>query len=513
MTSPFAPLDWTVVALYLALLAATGWASSRRAARSAGDYFLAGRSVPAWLAAISVLATTQSAATFLGAPDNSFRGDLSYLGVVLASIAAALVVAHMLIPRFYAMRVSTVYELLEARFDRRAMRSAGAMFLIGRVFSDGARVYLAGIALSMIAFSRIDAASVLLACAGLVAASLVFTFRGGLKSVIWNDFVQFVIYAGSAVAVLVFLRASIPLDTGDLVAALRTAPGGVDKLRLFDVSTDLARPFTVLAMISGLLLLNIANAGLDQDTTQRLLASPDARTGARGLILSALVSVPVIAVFVAIGLLLHIYYERPDLMGVDRAAASSFAGEKVTIFMHYILTQLPAGLRGLVSVGVAAAAVSTVTSSLNSLSSVLVSDFYRPWREKRGAVPDRHFVMAGRWGMAGFALALFAAASVSLVWQRHSDMPLLEFALQVMIFAYAGLLGVYFVALFTRRGTAPSAIGGMIGGFATVLLLQPFLLGPGGFAFPYQLVIGTIVSAAITAIPRGKHVTAARARD
>ena len=99
-------------------------------------------------------------------------------------------------------------------------------------------------------------------------------------------------------------------------------------------------------------------------------------------------------------------------------------------------------------------------------------------------------------------VAMFAMAVLSFYWQRHTDMPLLEFALQVMVFAYAGLLGVYFVAVFTRRGNSVSVIAGLAAGFVTVLLLQPFVLGPTGLAFPYQLCIGTLMSALITAIPR-----------
>lgn len=506
MTPQFALLDWIVVALYVAVILVGGWAFSRFKADDSTDYFLAGRSVPAWLAAVSVLSATQSAATFLGAPDQGYRGDYTYLGAVVAPILAAIFVAYVLIPRFYAMRATTVYELLEARFDARAKQAAGAMFLVGRVLAGGARVYLAAIAIAMVAFGSIDAKAIIASAAAVMLVSFLFTFHGGLKSVIWNDLIQFVIYAGSALAVLVFLRLSIPVSNGELVDALRNAPGGVDKLRLFDGSIDLAKPFTVLAICTGLFLLNAANMGLDQDTTQRLLASPDAKTGARGLILSQLASVPLIAMFVTIGVLLHVFYQRPDLMGEANAAATSFSGEKVTVFVHYILTQVPPGLRGLVTIGVTAAAVATTNSALNAMSSVMIADFYQPWREARGAASPKHYVRAGRWGMAVVGLAMFATAVLSFYWQRHSDMPLLEFALQVMVFAYAGLLGVYIVAVFTRRGTSASVIAGLIAGFVTVLALQPFMFGGIGIAFPYQLCIGALVATIVTAVPRGKGV-------
>ncbi|MEG3181920.1 sodium:solute symporter family transporter [Sphingomonas sp. LT1P40] len=504
MTPQFATLDWIVVGLYVVVLLVGGWLFSRFKADDGSDYFLTGRTVPAWLAAVSVLSATQSAATFLGAPDYGYRSDYTYLGVVLSPILAALFVAHVLIPRFYAMRATTVYELLEHRFDARAMRAAGGMFLIGRVLAGGARVYLAAIAIAMVAFGSIDAQAIILSAAGVMLVSFLFTFHGGLKSVIWNDLIQFVIYAGSALAVLVFLYTSIPASNAELIDALRNTPDGGNKLRLFDFSTDLSKPFTVLALFTGLFLLNTANAGLDQDTTQRLLASPDARTGARGLILSALASVPLIAMFVTIGLLLYIFYNRPDLMGAQNQAATSFAGEKVTVFVHYILTQVPPGLRGLVTIGVTAAAVATTNSALNAMSSVMISDFYKPWKDRRGGAEPKHYVRAGRWGMGAVAIAMFAMAVLSFYWQRHTDMPLLEFALQVMVFAYAGLLGVYFVAVFTGRGNSASVIAALIAGFVTVLLMQPWLIGQTGLSFPYQLCIGTLVAALVAAIPAGR---------
>lgn len=507
----FATLDWLVVGLYVLLLLVGGWLFSRFKADDTRDYFLAGRSVPAWLAAVSVLSATQSAATFLGAPDQGYRGDLSYLGAVVAPILSAIFVAYVLIPRFYAMRATTVYELLEQRYDARAKKWAGGMFLVGRIFAGGSRVYLAAIAIAMVAFSSVDARSIILAAGAVMLVSFLFTFHGGLKSVIWNDLIQFIVYVGSAIAVLVFLRLSIPASNAELIAALRATPEGIDKLRLFDFSGDLAKPFTVLAIFTGLFLLNTANAGLDQDTTQRLLASPDAKTGARGLILSQLASVPLIAMFVTIGLLLYIFYNRPDLMGADHQAATSFSGEKVTVFVHYILTQVPPGLRGLVTIGVTAAAVATTNSALNAMSSVMISDFYKPWRERRGEVEAKHYVRAGRWGMGLMAVAMFAMAVLSFYWQRYSDMPLLEFALSVMVFAYAGLLGVYGVAIFTRRGTTLSVIAALLTGFVTVLLLQPFMFGPPGLAFPYLLCIGTLAAALVAAIPSGRRTVDAAA--
>lgn len=510
MASSFAAFDWIVILGYLALLVAGGWAFTPRHTETARDYFLAGGNVPAWLAAISVLSATQSAATFLGGPDFGYNGDFTYLGTNLGGLLGAIFVAKVLIPRFYAARVTTVYELLTQRYGAGATRWTGGMFLVGRVLAGGARLYLAAIAVAMVMTSTVTAQGISIAAALLVVASFLFTFVGGLRSVLWIDLVQFAVFVVSAIAVLLFLRLSIPASNADILHGLAHAPSGIDKLRLFDLSTDPSKPFSLLAIVTGIALLYIASSGLDQDTTQRLLACRDARTGARSLYASVFATVPVVAIFIAIGLLLHIFYDRPELMGRATAVAGqAFGGEKISIFMHYILTQLPPGLRGLVTAGIMAAAVATTNSALNAMSSVLIQDFYRPWRARRGAVDEHHYVQAGRAGMGVIGLAMLGVAVLSFYWQHFAKIGLLEFALQVMVFAYAGLLGVFFAAVLTRRGSSVSVIASLIAGFATVTALQPAIAAAIGFpspllhlAFPFQLCIGTVIAFLVAIVPR-----------
>ncbi|MDB5671816.1 MAG: sodium:solute symporter [Alphaproteobacteria bacterium] len=511
MPTRFTPLDWAIVGAYVAILAVAGLLSTRRQ-RDAEDYFLAGHRVPIWLVAISVLSTTQSAATFLGAPDFSYGGDYTYLTSYAGPLVAAWLVSRLLIPRFYALGVTTAYELLSHRFDIRAMRAAAGMYLVGRIFASGARLYLAAIAVSMIMFDRVDAQSVLVASSLLVVLGIAFTFVGGLRSIVWSDLVQVLLYTGAAAIVLVLLWTSIPAPAATIFAALARTPEGVDKLRLLDFSLNLSSPFSLLATFTGIVLLFFASMGLDQDTTQRLLACRDAKDGRRALYVSVLATVPVVLLFMAIGSLLYIVYDRPDLMGrASEGAASLYAGERITIFMHYILTEVPPGVRGLVAVGILAAAA--VNSGLISMASVLIQDFYRPWRERRGAaMPERHYVLAGRLGMVVLGAALLAMSVLCYHWQHYTQAPLLTFALAVMSFAYSGLLGVYFTALFTRRGSSASVIWALATGFAAILVQQDYVvdwlgLPPGWkmLAFPYQLTIGTAVAFLTCVVAAGER--------
>jgi Na+/proline symporter len=173
---------------------------------------------------------------------------------------------------------------------------------------------------------------------------------------------------------------------------------------------------------------------------------------------------------------------------------------------------LPSGLRGLVTAGIVAAAVATTNSALNAMSSVLIQDFYRPWRERRNAPAEYHYVQAGRAGMGVIGVAMLGVAVLSFYWQHYAKLGLLEFALQVMVFAYAGLLGVYFAAVLTPRGNSASVIASLIAGFVTVLMLQPAIATAIGLpaalchlAFPFQLCIGTAIAFLIAIAPRGRR--------
>lgn len=517
MGSQFAFADWLVFAAYISILAGTGWFFNRQTANNTNDYFLGGNKMPVWLVAISVLATSQSAATFLGGPDQGYRGDLSYLATNIGAFIAAMVVAAFLIPKFYQNKVSTVYELLEARFGESAKKQAGFMYLFGRIFASGARLYMAAIAVAMILFGNIDASSVVISTLVLVAVGLAYSIIGGIRTVIYSDVIQCVVYVVAALLVIYFLLQSIPADFSQILSVL-DAPGKgeASKLTLFNFALDFSPGgvFTVWSAITGFVLLNIAAFGLDQDMTQRVLTCKNAKEGSKSMLLSVVMVIPVMLLFITIGLLLYVFYQRPDLMngGSSDVINQTFSGEKVTIFMYYVLNEMPAGVKGFVTIGVIAAALSTLNSGLNSMASVLVQDIYRPWKLKQTATTDeRHFVKAGQTAMSLVALALGSMAILCYYWQQYSDMPLLAFALSVMVFSYSGLLGVYFTVLFTNRGNKHSVLLALISGFLLTLMFQPYVMNtlvpPSwqvNLGFTWQLCIGSFVSFLICSVGRPK---------
>lgn len=506
MLEQYTGLDWLAFAIYGLVLLGSGWFFNRKSANSQ-DYFLGGNSMSVWVVAISVLATSQSAATFLGGPDQGYRGDFTYISTNIGALIAAFFVSYFLIPRFYQLKVYTVYELLEKRFGAKAKQYAGMMYLFGRVFASGARLYMAAIAISMILFGDIAAQHVVIAVLIIATCGLLYTVYGGIRSVIYSDVLQCGIYIGAALAVVYFLFAAIPADFGTIIQALsEPSPGAESKLTFFNFDLDFSSSgvFNFWSVITGFVLLNIAAFGLDQDMTQRVLTCKNAREGSKAMLYSVVMVVPVMLIFISIGLLLFIFYDRPDIMnnGITNTVVPSFKGESVTIFMYYVLNEIPAGIKALVTIGIIAAALSTLNSGLNSMSSVIVQDLYRPWLMRRQAdVNPAHFVKAGRIGMLVVALALSAMACLCYFWQQHTDMPLLQFALSVMVFSYSGLLGVYFTVLFTQGGNQKSVLAALAGGFFLTLFFQPYVMSlilPKEWlfdlGFTWQLCIGTAVS-------------------
>jgi Na+/proline symporter len=231
--------------------------------------------------------------------------------------------------------------------------------------------------------------------------------------------------------------------------------------------------------------------------TQRALSCKDAKTAQKSLMMSIYLTFPVALLFLFIGLLLYLFYQHPELSGLSTDVVQDFKGEKITIFMYYILHEMPEGMRGIVTVGAVAAALSSSNSVLGAMSSVAIEDLYKPWKEKQGVTDEMYFVKASRHAVLIFALILSLMAMLSFYWQRYTELPLLSFALGVMAFAYTGLLGVFGAAIFTKRGNAKTVPLALLGGFMTVLLLQPYVLGAVldfNLGFAWQILIGTFVA-------------------
>lgn len=497
------PLDWVVLCAYFLILIVSGaWLGRRRV--SSHDYFLAGRRMPVWAVALSVVASSLSAATFIGVPQQSYEGDLSYLTVNLGQVIAALVVALFFIPAFYRHRVNTVYELLGDRYGEHAKRAASAMFMLGRVLASGARLYIAAIAASLVLFGDLDAAHLCLAIGVLTLVGVLYSLAGGLASIIWTDVLQTIVFVGAAAAALILLWRQIPLSGGEIVQALgpklEAFPPGLAADRPW-FGFDPAAPYTILTAVLGFSLLNTAAYATDQDLAQRMLTC---RTGVKGswsMISAILITVPVTVLFLFIGLLLHVFYQRADVV------AANSVDDTRKVFLSYIMRELPPGMSGLMMAGLFAVGFASLLSALNAMASTFVNDFYRQARPRR---EDRHYLLVSRLAVVGFGALLGAFAVLCVFWQRAQGQTLIDFALGVMTFAYSGLLAVFLAALFTRRGNGKTVIAALLTGCGVIALMQNAVWvhwAPGPWrdwrlAYPWQMLLATALAFAVCCLGR-----------
>jgi len=497
MNSNFSTLDWTLFFLYFLILIITSVIFSKTKIKTSKEYFTGNHKMPTLAVAISVLATSQSAATFLGGPEYSFNRDLTFLGFYLSALLAVLFVAKVLVPKFYEINAITVYEYLDVRYGSKAKFYAGVMFLIGRLFASGARLYIGALAISMILFFDIAPLHIIVSILILILGALAYTYFGGVKSVILSDVIQALTYIGAGIGVLIYLYNSLDSDFSTIITTLERE----NKLKLFDFS--FSGGFSFWALLTGWFLLNIGAYGLDQDMTQRVLTCKNKKEGEKSLIYSILFTIPVATLFLLIGLLLYLFYMHPEISGVRESCIdSSFNGEKITIFMFYILNEMPEGLKGLVTVGAIAAALSSTNSVLSAMASVAIEDIYKNIIKDKS---PKHYLKMSRLAVVLFAILLSIMATISYYWQQYTSLPLLNFALGVMAFAYASLLGVYFAGLFTNRGSERRVLYALIGGFLTVLVLQEYIIGV-KVDFSIQIILGTLVSFGIMTINSRKNL-------
>ncbi|MFT7860319.1 MAG: sodium:solute symporter [Sulfurimonas sp.] len=476
MNSNFAPIDWAIFVFYLAILAFSSYIFARSKISSTREYFTSSNSISSLAAAISIVATTQSAATFLGVPEFAYKNNFTLIGFYFSSLIAVFFVAYVFVPKFYAIKASTVYELLENRYGEGAKKQAGMMFLLGRVLASGARLYIAALAVSMILFLDISLWHMIISISLLLFGALIYTYFGGVRSVIYSDIIQTIVYVSAGVVVLYYLYSS--LNMTDIYATL----DGLGKLQMIETAID--GKFGIFGLLGGWLLLNIAAFGLDQDMSQRVLSCKNKQDAQKSLIFSILFTIPIVFLFLSIGALLFLHYQNNGIV-------QSFGEEKITIFMYYILNEMPEGLKGFVTVGAIAAALSSTNSVLGAMSSVATLDLYKPYRlAHKPDTDESHFLKASRVAVLGFALSLFTMAIVSYFWQRYLEVSLIAFALGVMAFAYTGLLGIYFAAIFTKRGNAATVPIAFAGGFFSVLFMQLLT----SIGYDWQIVCGTLVA-------------------
>jgi len=499
----FGPLDCVIVAAYFLLVILVGYAVARKDT-AAGEFFLGGRNLPTWAIAFSLVATMLSTVTFVSVPDTAFAGDISYLILNLGGFIATVIVAFLFVPRLYHAGTVTIYGFLANRFGEPARLAVSSVFIFGRMLSSGARLFVAAIPLCLLMFGAKAPTFPEMALAILLigAVGTAYAVKGGVRAVVWVDTIQLAIVVGTAIISALFLMQKIGLSLPEIfhVLAQPTADGGgPGKLHLLDWSRDPAKPYTFWTAIFGNTFLMIAALGVDHDLAQRFLISKSHTKGALSVIASQFISIIVVSMFLFLGLLLYIFYRRPDIVGVAHQATENGS----SIYPWFLLHELPTGLAGLSIAGFFAVAQGSLDSAMNALASSIVADVYIPLKSSYSPGFSRDLPRAPKRTVAavGASLCLFA---LLCAWTYDpQNRTLLDFVLGLMSFAYTGMLGVFLTALFTKRGNSTSVFAALITGAVTVALLQdraveawmPPLLGTTQhIAWPWWMTVGTTLS-------------------
>lgn len=424
-------LDLTVLVAYILGVVALGLIAAGRQ-RTAEDYFLADRSIP-WLAiCFSVVATETSALTVVSVPGTAYLGDLWLLQLTIGYVVGRIAVAALLLPGYFRGRIATAYTILEDRFGAATRRFASILFMVTRALADSVRIFVAAIPLVLI--TNLDYWQAILL---LGAATLAYTYVGGLRSVVWVDVSQMVIYLVGGVAALVVLGQVVPGGWVGIIEAAR--PAG--KLRVFHFDGAMANADWFWTGLIGGGFLTMASHGADQLIVQRLLAAPSLNGARKALIGSSVVVMGQFALFLLVGVGLWVYFGGAAFQSPDE------------IFPRFIIERMPPGLAGLLLAAIMAAMMSTVSSSLNSLASSATFDIYAPLT---GRTDPRHLLKVGRGLTLAWAIVLLGGAMV--FQQALEGTPVVVVALQIASFTYGGLLGGFLLALLARGADQTDAI-------------------------------------------------------
>lgn len=486
-------LDLAIVVAYLAGTVLFG-ALFARSARSYRDYFVAGRHVPWWAVMGSIVATETSTVTFISVPGYAYARDFTFLQLVFGYLLGRIVVAVVFVPAYFKGELLTAYQLLGQRFGGSVKRLAAGLFLITRTLADGFRLFATGLVLAA-AFAGtpalraaagawlpgIDPALALLVAAILVmgAATMIYTYLGGMAAVIWTDVIQLAIYlAGAAIAAWVLLE-RIPGGWGEVVAA----GGAAGKFRVIDLTWDTARSYTFWSGVVGGAFLTTATHGTDQLMVQRYLCSRSQGQARAALLASGVVVLLQFVIFLLIGAMLYVYYT-----GHAPAEAAAFVVEgrlqSDRIFPAFIVAHLPAGVVGLVVAAIFAAAMSTLSSSLNSSAATAMADLYLPLsRRAREAAADlrlsRRLTVA--WGVLQVAVALVAIRLSSRI---------IDEVLGIASFTNGVILGLFFLGTFTGRVGERAALAGVVAGTAVMLAVRLFT----AVSWQWYVLVGSVVT-------------------
>ena len=532
-------LDLGVILAYFVIIIGIGL-SQRGKSASLEGFALGGREIAWWAVLASILASEISAGTFFGTPGEGYSlRNYTYAQLLLGYLLARVIVSAVFIPAFYRHNVVSIYEFLEIRFGPLTRRVASAVFLVTRALASGTRLWVPTILLVLIwklfVNRNVTPMNEFWLYAGaltfITVLTAVYTTIGGIRAVIWTDVIQICILFGALGFSFFFLLSRVPNGWAGVHEYLsRPEVATPETLTVFDwghpsggetglwawIKSVLEKEYTVWAAFLGSTFVTLATHGTDQDMVQRMLTAKNKRESAKATILSGLVDLPIVFLVLSIGILLFVFYELNPKEALILGPNGHLKSNEV--FPQFILTEMPAGLRGLVIAGVLATTMGSLSTALNALATSYVRDFHFRWFGEPGT--DEGRVRGLRLGTVMFAVILISIAlGTAGMVALKPDLRILPIILGIFGYTYGSLLGIFLVGLFTReRGNCTGNMIAMLAGFLVVGLLSGLdqslglLVGhPDGFfvrknlpviEFPWRIMFGTLTTFGVAVLFR-----------
>lgn len=464
-------LDFVIIAAYLALCVIIGVKVGGKATDTA-SYFNSKGTIPWWAISLSIVAAETSMLTVISIPVVAYKGSLVFLQIVAGYVVGRILVSFLMLPHYFSGEQQTAYTFFRQRFGDKFRKTMSATFLVTRLFADGIRIFAAAIPIKII--TGFDYPVSIAIMGGL---SLLYSFYGGLKSVIWIDVLQLIVYLSGGVFIVfqIFFGAPGPVF-GDLMEA--------GKLAVVTLPTSFGDIFftdyNLIGAVLGGMFLTLASHGTDQLIVQKLLACGDLKQARKALIGSGIFVFFQFGLFLTVGLMLWTFHGGADIAALGLANQDE-------LLLDYIAMHVPVGITGLIIAGLFAAAMSTVTGSLSALSSSTLFDLFPSLAER----PDAMSWSRGAMVVWATIFVLFATA-FSLYFK--SGDPIVIIALRIAGFTYGALLGAFFVGRFTTVGTVAAYAGFFttIVVMAVVITLSMFVYKT-GLAFPWYTAIGSAI--------------------
>lgn len=516
----FSTADWTVILAYLAGIIALGvWFGKDQ--RNTRDYFLGSKNIPWWGIGLSIVAAETSALTIIGVPAMAYGSNLTFLQIIIGYVLARILLAVVMVPHYLKGEIYSPYQLFANAFGPAASRTAGGFFLISETLAAGVRVYVACIPIQLMLGDRLLGGITRWPLAGLkwltgqpvpenyagdpilgaivlfVALSLLYTYIGGVKAVIWTDAVQFGLFLGGGLFTLFYIPTTID---GGLPAILDQA-ATAGKLHWLNTSLSLAAPFNIWMGIIGGTVMVLSTHGAEQLIVQRVLACKNVRDGRKALALSGLVIFPLFFIFLLVGVMLWVFY-RQHPMGIPIPETQPGIKANDFIYPIFMITAAPHVLKGFLIVAILAAAMSSISSALTSLASVSTMDFVKPWDRGRS---EEFYLRFSKYSTVAWAIVLIGVASLT----RKVEF-VLNAAFSLRGLTSGALLGGLLMAVFWRKGGARPLVFGMVASLLVMIGVTQieWTKGEGADAtkakvfWPWFTLIGTAVTLGVGGLTR-----------